>query len=114
VTSDIAVGAAVTLGVAMLGIGSTLFVHMLRYSHTQGRSAQRMDNFEKQLDDTTEKTIALDKAHTAILISVERMSGKVDNVTTAVDEIKDMLTEMLTARARAKRAAAAAADEHVR
>jgi len=103
-TSDIIVGCAITLGVGVLGIATTLFIHMLRYSHTQGRSAQRMDHFERQLDNTTDKTIELDKAHNQVLLAVERLNGKVDNVTSAVDEIKDMLTDVLTAKPRLKRA----------
>jgi len=105
-TSEIIVGVATTLGIGILGIGTTLLIHMLRYSHTQGRSAQRMDNFERQLDHTTDKTVELDKAHNQVLLSVERLNGKVDNVTSAVDEIKDMLTDALTAKARPKRAPA--------
>jgi uncharacterized protein YoxC len=104
VNGDIVFGCAVTLGIGVLGIATTLFLHMLRYSHIQGRTAQRMDHFERQLDHTTDKTIELDKAHNQVLLSVERLNGKVDNVTSAVDEIKDMLTAALNAKPRRGRA----------
>ncbi len=110
-TGDLMVGWAVTLGIGVLGIATTLFVHMLRYSHTQGRAAQRMDNFERQLDHTTDKTIELDKAHNQVLLSVERLNGKVDNVTSAVDEIKAMLTDALNARPRKRARLSADAPE---
>jgi len=104
--------AAVAGVAALLTVCMTLLIYMLNFAHSQGRNDQRMDGFETRLNANATRTEELAQAHGAALVKIERMSTQLDNVIKTGDEIKLMLSDVLTTRARSRRSALIA-DEQV-
>ncbi len=97
--------AALSCVAALLTVCMTLLIYMLAFAHRQGRNDQRMDGFETRLVANARRTEELAKGHGAMLVTIERMCTQMESVIKTGDEIKGMLSDVLTDRVRPRRAA---------